>query len=284
MMLGLSSCNPGIFIERLEASEEEYILPFRGGTAEVELSHGDWEIDRIAVNNIDVDAVAGEDGAMRYESGFISFSLTRTSGRMLVFALERSTDPDAVEADVHISNDFQSLRIPVIIEACRGYSFDRIEYGTVTDRVEAYEEVRMETIPAEREVSVFDERFGRRICFPATSVSSGDIPEAMWMEELLKYVGGTFDVPIPVPFPEEGVVPECKGHIGFSYKEGFMSLEYPSEKVTLPEGGNTIHMYWGFVEYRVPYTIWFRHPEGEALSFSGELVSKAYDGRWRVEP
>lgn len=263
MMLGLSSCNPGIFIERLEASETEYALPFTGGSAEIALSHGSWEIDRVAVNNIDVEMTG--DGV--YESRFMSFCLSRPSDMKLRLALERSTDPDPVLIDIHISNDFQSLCIPVRIEACRGYSFDRIEYGIVTERKEGFEEA-------------CNGRFGRRICFPAASVSSEDMPEAMWMEELLKYLGGTFDVPIPVPFPEEGTVPACEGHTEFSYRETFISMEYPSENVNLPEDGN---MYWGYVEYRVPYIIWLTHPEGMPLSFRGEFTSKTHDGRWREE-
>ena len=72
-MLGLSSCNPGIFIERLEMPEAEYVIPFTGGCAEIVLSHGDWEIERVAVNNIDVEMHG--DGV--YESRFMSFCMTR---------------------------------------------------------------------------------------------------------------------------------------------------------------------------------------------------------------
>lgn len=265
-MLGLSSCNPGIFIERLEMPEAEYVIPFTGGCAEIVLSHGDWEIERVAVNNIDVEM----DGDGVYKSRFMSFCMTRPSDARLRLDLERSTDPDPVLINIHICNDFQSLCIPVRIEACRGYSFDRIEYGSVTERKEGFEEVRNECL-------------GRRIWFPAASVTSFDMPEAMWMEELLKYVGDAFQVMIPVPFPEDGAVPECDSHMEFSYKETFIPMEYPSEKADLSENGNTVHKYWGYVEYRVPYTIWLTHPVGMPLSFSGEFTSKTHDARWRVE-
>ncbi len=263
MMLGLTSCNPGIFIEHLEASEAEYVLPFTGGSAGIVLSHGDWEIERVAVDKIDGDI--SDEGA--YESRFLSFRLTRPSETKICLELEHSTDPDPVLIDIHISNEFQSLCIPVRIEACCGYSFERIEYGIVTERNEGFEEVQ-------------NERFGRKICFPAASVTSEDMPEAAWMEELLKYVGGTFNIPLPVPFPERGTVPECKEFTEFSYKETFTPMESPSA----PEDENTTGMYWGYVEYRVPYTIWFTHPEGRTLSLSGEFTSKTHDGRWRTEP
>lgn len=278
MMLGLCSCNPGIFIERLEASEAEYALPFKGGSAEIALSHGDWEIERVAVNNIDVEMA---DGGI-YESRFMYFCLSRPSDTKLFLDLERSTDPDPVLIDIHIANDFQSLCIPVKIEACQGYSFDRIEYGTVTEKTEGFEEAWAKTISTDQEVSVFDVRFGRWICFPAASVTSEDMPEAIWMDELLKYVDRTFNVLIPVPFPEIGARPECLDHTEFSYKETFIAMEQPSEKVTLSKEDNTIHMFWGYVEYKVPYTIWFTHPEGMPMSFNGELTSKTYDGRWRI--
>lgn len=266
MMLGLSSCNPGIFIERLEMPEAEYVIPFTGGCAEIVLSHGGWEIERVAVNNIDVEM----DGDGVYESRFMSFCMTRPSDARLRLALERSTDPDPVLINIHICNDFQSLCIPVRIEACCGYSFDRIEYGAVTERKEGFEEA-------------CNGRFGRRIWFPAASVTSAEMSEVMWMEELLKYVDEVFDVMTPVPFPEDGVMPECDGHIEFSYKEAFIPMKYPSEMPTMSEGDNTSLMYWGYVEYRVPYTIWLTHPEGMPLSFSGEFTSKTHDGRWRVE-
>lgn len=288
-MLGLSSCNPGIFIEPLDADRREYVLPFTGGTAEVELTHGDWEVDRVAVGNVDIDARLGDDGVLRHESGFMSFSLSRPSERTLRLVLERSTDPDTVEIGIHISNDFQTLEVPVAVGACRGYSFDRIEYGTVTGRVEDYEEAWTETVdsPAasEWEADVFDERFGRTLRFPAASVTSPDMPEAMWMDELMKYVGQGFEVRIPSPFHEEGDMPELCGRTEFTYKEVFIAMGNPSEKVTLTlnEGRNVIRMQWGYVAYRIPYTIWLSHPDGRPMSFSGELVSKAHDGRWRVE-
>lgn len=286
MMLGLSSCNPGIFIEPLNASRTEYIIPFAGGAADVTLSHGNWEIDRISVNNIDVDAPAGDDGVMRHESRFMAFRLSRPSDQTLSLVLERSVDPDAVAIDIHISNDFQSLTVPVRIEACRGYSFDRIEYGEPFDMMESFEEVWIKTIesPAamEWECDVFSEKFCRKICFTASSVTSEDVPEAMWMDELVKYVGGPFMVCLPDALGGEGLE---EGLVEFSYKETLVPLAVPTDKavIGLTPGKNTVRMFWGYVGYKISYTVWFRHPQGDELSFSGELVSKTHDGRWKVE-
>jgi hypothetical protein len=63
-------------------------------------------------------------------------------------------------------------------------------------------------------------------------------------------------------------------------------MEAPEAKaeVTLMPGENAVIMYWGYVEYTVPYTMWFRHADGGRPRFmTGKFTSRAYDGRWRVE-
>lgn len=288
LMTILSSCNPGIFIEHLETSETEYYLPFTGGTAEIELSHGNWEIERVSVNNVDIEYDTDGQGFMTYKSRFLSFNLSRPTSSKLILNLEMSVDPDPVSIDIHISNDFQSATIPITINACKGYTFERIEYGAATEVVAAVEEAWVRTLETavvmDWESYVFDDSFRRTVTFLASSVSSDDMPEVMWMSELLKYVGEAFDVPLPEPFPELGKTPGLQDTVQFSYKETVLPLAKPSDKVrlSLGPGVTTVHMDWGYVQYRIPYTIWLSHPEGKALSFSGELISKTYDGRWEV--
>ena len=225
---------------------------------------------------------------MSYKSRFLSFSLSRPMSSKLILNLEMSVDPDPVSIDIHISNDFQSATIPITINACKGYSFEKIEYGAATEVVAAVEEAWVRTLETavvmDWESYVFDDSFRRTVTFLASSVSSDDMPEVMWMSELLKYVGEAFDVPLPEPFPELGKTPGLQGTVKFSYKETVLPLAKPSDKVrlSLAPGVTTVHMDWGYVKYHIPYTIWLSHPEGKTLSFSGELISKTYDGRWEV--
>lgn len=288
LTLGLSSCNPGLFIERLETAKTEYVIPFTGGTAEVDLSHGDWILDRVAVNNIDISADTAEMGVSHYESKFLSFSLSRPGDSRLDLCLERSVDPDTVAIDIFVVNDFQSLRIPIKVGACRGYSFGGIEYGKATEMREFYEVAWTHEIKGKQTWSsdVFNESFCRKIQFLASSVRSDDIPEAMWMEELEKYMESTLCVPIPEPFPASDMSVGLEDDpVEFSYKEKSIRMDIPSGsfEISTRDEDNVVRMYWGCVEYMIPFKVWLTHPEGETLSFSGEMYSKTYDGRWRVE-
>ena len=51
----LQGCNPGVFIERLEASQSEFVFPMTGGKAEISLTHGDWIMERVAVERVDAE-------------------------------------------------------------------------------------------------------------------------------------------------------------------------------------------------------------------------------------
>ena len=63
-----------------------------------------------------------------------------------------------------------------------------------------------------------------------------------------------------------------------------VEFEELTASVNLAPGNNAVKMFWGYIEYEVPYTMWFKHPgEGRDLCFKGKFISKAYDGRWRVE-
>ena len=71
-MLVLCGCNDDVFIERLEASQTEFRLPMLGGAFDVDLSHGDWRLDRVAVNHIDVDGEMIEEDLGVQRSGPLS--------------------------------------------------------------------------------------------------------------------------------------------------------------------------------------------------------------------
>mgnify|MGYP003462408475 CR=1 FL=1 len=58
-----AGCNDDVFIERLEASQTEFKVPSLGGKFEIMFSHGDWNVERIAVDRVDVD------GAIHEENG-----------------------------------------------------------------------------------------------------------------------------------------------------------------------------------------------------------------------
>jgi hypothetical protein len=281
-----------VFIEPLRFSVTEFELPFTGGTVEINASHDDWDIQNVTVDHIDAWWVSED--RMRYESNFMSFEIIRPQPTNLILTLDQSVNTNPTLIQIFIGNEYESEVISIKVGACHGYYFDRIEYGApvVVSPENAFEQVWTKTVENNTgqsmrwECSVFDERFCRTICFPADAVLSEDMPYVMWYETLMKFVGEPFDVPVPDSLLSGGKLTFSGEVVEFGYSAVTIPMTF--EKLTASEniapGSNVVKMFWGYVEFEVPYTMWFRHSgEGRNLCFKGKFMSKAYDGRWRME-
>ena len=93
-------------------------------------------------------------------------------------------------------------------------------------------------------------------------------------------------VPIPDPFLSNGELNFNGETVVFGYELKIYAIEHEDMKTTLTlvPGINNVDMFWGYLEYEVPYTMWFKHSgEGKDLSFEGKFVSKAHNGKWKVD-
>lgn len=287
-----TACNPGMFIEPLTVSEAKFDMPFTGGMIEVQVSHGDWEVERVAVDHIDCELVTDAEGSMRHESNFTIFEIARPQSDKLVLTFEDIMKSTPQEMEIYISNPFQSQVIVVSMGPCTGYEFDRIEYGeaVVTSPEDAYEEAWSVTELYEADAAgtkiydVFGGTLNRVVWFPAATVVTADLPYAQWYDTLMEFVTGPFEVPVPDAVPTEDATPFIT--VPFTYDKTVIPMEPADVKatVTLVPGWNNVSMYWGYTEYTMPYTIWFKHAGGgRPRCMTGEFVSRTYDGRWRVE-
>lgn len=308
-----TACNPDMFIEPMTVSESKFVMPFTGGTIEVQVSHGDWEIERVALDHIDCWFETDAEGNMRHESNFTTFEIARPQSDKLVLTVEDMSNSNPMEMEIYISNPFQSQVVYVHMDPCTGYEFDRIEYGepVITSPADAYEEawslaeVNEASETVTQEYDVFGSMLERVIWFPAATVVSKDLPYVQWYETLMQFVKGPFEVPVPGAVPTGALsdnVPTGAPSdniptggqsdniptdiVPFGYDALVIPMDAPDTKaaVTLMPGENTVCMCWGYIEYTMPYTMWFRHDGGGRPRYmTGEFRSRAYDGRWRVE-
>ena len=289
------SCNPDVFIEpfEIDLSGTDFEVPFTGGTIEIEASHGDWNIQRVKLWG-DSERPMFNKEEIRYVSEFKSFDLTRPTPSSLRFTLYGSVDSNPSELQIYIGNGYEHELITINIGPCTGYSFDRIEYGTpvVLSEEDACEQIWSITTENPKgydfdwEFPVFYSVFCRTFSFPDTEVRTDDMPRVYRYETLLKYVGEPFTVPLPDPLLSDGALTFSGETMKFSYVESVHQMEHDQIKttVTLVPGINNVKMYWGYLEYEVPYVMWFRHSGlGRDLSFKGKFKSKAYNGKWKVE-
>ena len=289
------SCNPDVFIEPLdiEFSGTEFEVPFTGGTVEIETSHGNWDVQRVRLWG-DSERPLFHKAEIRYLSEFKSFELTRLTQTKLKFTLHESVDSNPSEMQIYIGNQYEYEIITINIGLCRGYSFDRIEYGVpvVLSDDDAYEQAWSITAendmgnPFEWEFPVFNSSYCRTFRFPSTAFKTNDMPQAYRYETLMNYVGEPFDVPIPDPLLSDGALTVSGETVQFGYEENVRVITHDDTKTTLTliPGTNNVDMYWGYSEYEVPYTMWFKHSgEGRDLCFKGKFVSKAHNGKWKVD-
>lgn len=305
-MLLLGGCNPDVFIKPLEASQAEFEFPMTGGTAEVRLSHGDWILERVAVERVDVEGwvrpAEGKAeyvslylkglGTATYQSQFHSFEIIRDKSDRITVNLDQSVDPDARLIELYLVNDYEIQVISIEIGGCCGYELDRVEYSEVTHHTaERYEKAWSDTVTNEagnylhKEWDVFNENAVRTVDFPANSVTSEDIPRPHWHAELVRYLdGNTFEMPLPSPYLDDGGIVLGGFSAPFVYGESDIRIDLPDEKVGIitEEAGTAIlTVFWAYEEYSVNYTVWLKHEGGgKPLSFNGRMSSKAYTGKW----
>ena len=291
--LAVMSCNPGVFIEPLEVERAVYDVPFYGGTVDIAVRHGDWELERVAYNNVDLGFVEDADGVLWHEDNFISLHISRPQPSKLLVTIDDSVNPDPGLIEIYIKNDYESEVITVNVAPCCGYVFSGIEYGDVQilSADDAYEEGWCESVSVSSAQSqtfdVFEGGAARTVFFPAATVVSADMPYAAWYDVLMQYVDGVaFDVLVPDALPSEGKLEFSGEVVEFGYAE--MEIPMPElsaqATLTLEPGMSEVRMLWGYVEYKVPYVMTFSHNgDGRDLTLRGEFVSKAYNGKWRVE-
>ena len=107
-LLAVLACNPDMYIEPLTVSESKFVMPFTGGAIVVQVGHGDWEVERVALGHIDCGFVTDAEGNMRHESNFITFKLARPLKDKLVLTVEDMSNSSPMEMEIHISNPFQA--------------------------------------------------------------------------------------------------------------------------------------------------------------------------------
>ena len=291
----LVSCNPGVFIELLDVAQAEYDVPFYGGTVEVDVTHGDWELERVAYNYIDLGFVEDADGVLWHEDNFIRLHIARPQPSKLLLTIDDSVNPEAGLIEIYIKNDYESEVITVNVSPCGGYVFSHIEYGDaqILTSSDAYEEGWSKSVtnstssPLNQTFDVFEGGASRTVFFPAATVVSADMPYAGWYDTLMQYVDGVaFDVPIPDALPSGGELSFSGEEVEFGYAE--MQIPMPEldaqATLSLAPGVNEVRMMWGYVEYKVPYVMTFSHSGGgRDLTLRGEFTSEAYNGKWRAE-
>ena len=294
-VLALAACNPGVFIEPLEVARAAFDVPFYGGTAEVAVRHGDWELERVAYNNVDLGFVEDGDGVLWHEDNFIRLHISRPQPSKLLVSVDDSVNPEAGVIEVFIRNDYESEVVTVDVGPCSGYRFAGIEYGDVQVLTsdDAYEVGWSKSVSvASAQTMAFDVFEGgasRTVFFPAATVVSADMPYAAWYDTLMQYVDGeAFEVPVPDALPVAGELVFSGEAVEFGYTPVQMAMPElglgETAAVNLAPGVNEVRMMWGYVEYRVPYVITFAHSgEGRDLTLRGEFTSKAHNGKWRVE-
>ncbi len=305
LLLMLAGCNPDVFIEKLEASGTEFAFPMTGGEAEVELTHGEWMIERITINRVDAEGwimpeygkeeygslYLKHNGKLRYESEFHEFEVVRDRNDHLVLNLGQSLDVSSRLIELYLVNDYEEILIKVVMEGCNGYVFDRIEYSDVTyHSAGQYDEAWTlnfnndsdETVI--QEFDVFNKDASRKIDFPASSVTSDVIPRPHWYLELIRYLdGNSFKIPLPSPFLKDGKLNFNGFSTTFLYGEQSIGTDFTDEKVQVEvqPGTSRLRVFWEYEEYGADYTVWLKHEGGGIpLSFNGTMHSKAYTGRW----
>lgn len=305
LLIFSAGCNGDVFIEKLEASQTEFEVPSLGGQFKIELTHGDWNVERIAVNRVDVDGIIREEsceevrgplrlngyGQADFTGSLTSFNVSRAKDEEVIMTFGPSKSIAEVQIDLYLSNDYQEVVVSFVQEHCTGYRFDRIEYGAITEHSNnQYEDGWTEEFYNDsqaylfKKVSVFNDDVVRIVSFPANTVHSYDIDIENWPDQIMKYVGEPFDVPVPDPCLDGKELTFSGQTVRYSWDDVYIPVVLPHttrEFVVSPMETVLLDMRWGYTEYVVDYTIWMCHDNGgQPFSFSGSVRSKTHDGRW----
>ena len=222
----LVSCNPGVFIEPLDVARAEYDVPFYGGAVEIDVTHGDWELERVAYNYIDLGFVEDADGVLWHEDNFIRLHIARPQPSKLLLTIDDSVNPEAGLIEIFIKNDYEAEVVTVNVSPCGGYAFSHIEYGDVQMLTpsDAYEEGWRKSVknstssPLSQTFDVFEGGVSRTVFFPAATVVSADMPYAAWYDTLMQYLDGeSFEVPVPDALPVDGSLTFSGEEVEFGY-------------------------------------------------------------------
>ena len=301
----LPGCNPDVFVNRLEVSQHEFNLPMTGGSFEVSATHGDWILERIAVNRVDAYGTVFDEGGEHrfssfclkglgkaiYEGEYLDFELERDALDHMTMTVSQSFDTDPRLIELFMVNDYKTQVVTVNVSPCGGYVYDRIEFGEPRNVLVDCIEERWSLVInnhsdalIEQEYPVFDADIIREINFPAHTVMSELIPEPQWFDELMKYVEAPFEVIVPDSCLSDGVLTFDDGDIlEYSFGVSPFMGEMPDDvvKAAMDPGSYTLKVFWYYDTYTVDYRIWLRSEEGGMpLSFSGEMISKAFTGKW----
>ncbi len=305
-VLVLSGCNDEVFVDPLEASQDEFRFGMLGGAAKLSLSHGDWMIGSITVDGNSVpgtiyregDKVGSPVGTVYMKGlgkvvcdGTVSFTVSRPDERSLNIEFGQSFETEEKLIEINLENDYGHLALRVTQDACSGYELDRIEYGDIIfesgeGAVEVGWKITVNNTsdgPLTMGGNVFKDDVMRRIYFPVEFVDT-DIPGIVKdYETLMEFTGGPFYVPLPDSELEDGELHFSGETVPFGYSPVEFPLEFENEVIMeeFPPGETTMAVYLGYYEYYVGYTLYFKHPGGgRPVSFSGQFRSKTYNGEW----
>lgn|GEM_PF-6406302 len=309
LLVTLAGCNDVVFLEPLEAPATEYALPHYGGEIEIDLSHGDYVLEKVTLDDKVARGMMSMDdgrefyGLMRldgsgtaaYESPYFHFNIKRNGNGDLQIETGGSQFVTERVIELHLSDGFQSLVMTVTVDRSFGYNFDRIEYGEVLKTDTKYEQGWSVRIPVSAEdkiyhFDIFNEELNRIVHFPAENIRSADFREdgkVILCEELMQYVNKPFHVPVPEPYFSRETLVFDGLTAPFGTDEILFPLDMPSESVNVRHSqGNssTITAYWKSHEYQVRYKIWFRHElTSRQISLTGIMRSKVYTGNYYIE-
>lgn len=309
LLVTLAGCNDVVFLEPLEAPATEYALPHYGGEIEIDLSHGDYILEKVTLDDKVARGMMSMDdgrsfyGLMRldgpgiagFESPFFQFNITRNYNGNLLIVTGGSQFVTERVIGLHLSDGFQSLVLTVTVDKCYGYKFEKIEYGEVLMTNTKYEPgwsvmIRNGSEEKVYTFEIFNEELNRIIHFQPSDIWSDDFRDdgkVVLADELMNYVNKPFDIPVPEPYLQRDKPVLTGLTVPFATDEILLLLDMPSDDVSIrfsPGSSSTVTAYWKSHEYQVKYKIWLRHElTFRQISFNGVMKSKVYTGNYYVE-
>lgn len=146
ILLCLSACNDGVFVEKLTLSVSGMSVPSDGSTVRVDLSTDDWEIASVATGNgtdwlygnvydLEGKQVAANsplkgNGLVRMVSRHpvVDFVLERPCGNELQLTVKENPGREAFPLFVTVRNQYESHTLSFALEPSEPYCLDSITY------------------------------------------------------------------------------------------------------------------------------------------------------------